>query len=166
MRVDVQIEGLGALGAKLEDMKRRMQNPHEAMNVAGQMIETFTIKRFSAQADPTGKPWVPLSDKTLALRRKGKRKKASPKILIDTGALRGGIRSVFPSKASVSVGVEGPARAYGATHQYGGANGKARIPRRAYLPIAVGGGFETAGPSGQLLQRIVATITKYIAGGK
>ena len=219
MDIRVTITGTQQVGDLLKKIRARIEAPEPALAVAGQMIESFTIKRFSAQQDPAGDPWKSLSQSTLAARQKGKgakrgsvatvkgsgplrrgeRRRAlqsgpvqrsgrfsdkGAKKLIDTGALRGGIRTTLGAKI-VSVGVEGPAKLYAATHQFGrGAigwrkkvkthsfqkekfrvGGSAAIPRRAFLPLNEAGGFERRGPAGELLKKVVVGILRYLVTG-
>jgi phage virion morphogenesis protein len=120
---------LNRLGALALDTKR-VEKPLKA--AGAYMLESIE-KNFQQQGRP--KRWDPLSPRTLAGRRRGRRKKGGLKILIDTARLK--------NSMSVKL-VEGPAVAVGtnvkyARRQHAGydsedkSRGHSRTPARAFL---------------------------------
>jgi phage virion morphogenesis protein len=124
--VSVDDKQVRDLFAKIE---RRGDSPRPALKSIGEYMIRRTFERFSAEKDPEGIPWLPLSEATL------KRKKPGLKILQgDTNLLRDEINYRVDSS---SVGI-GTALIYGAIHQLGGKAGrghKVTIPARPYLGV-------------------------------
>ena len=115
-------EAMGRLMQATEDFSDLM-----AGNIAD-AVQGMVADAFQEQGRP-GEPWVELSDKTLARRRKGKKATNSDRILQDTGRL----------KQSVSVGKAGPNSyevgsnlIYARVHQFGAViRRKTRMAKRA-----------------------------------
>ncbi len=109
-----------------------------AMRAIGEHILNITRERFNDQQDPDGKPWAPLSEATLARKRKN-----TDKILTERGYLRGNL-TYRADRNSVEVGSP---NIYAGVHQFGakkGAFGKTSrggpipwgdIPARPFLGI-------------------------------
>lgn len=98
-----EIQGLGKLLNRLEEMaldaSRRTDKP---LRAAGAYMLGSIEKNFQQQGRP--KRWDPLSPKTLASRRKGRRKKGRPKILINTARLKNSMSFKVIAGPSVAVG--------------------------------------------------------------
>jgi phage virion morphogenesis protein len=129
----------GFIGSKTKD-----KTP--AMKSIGQYMIRRTQERFSAEHDPEGNPWTPLSAMTYSRSFKGKRftrkglsKKFTTyilnrKILTKTHQLRHSITDEATNE-SVTIGTN---KIYAAIHQFGGMAGrgkKTKIPARQYLGI-------------------------------
>lgn len=116
----------------------------------GEVLHEEVMQRFETQRDPQGRPWAPLSEKTLLARaRRGKR---GTRILIVTAMLRNSFAPrVQREQRRVSIGPSGPAAVYAATHQFG----RGRIPQRAILPIGNAGP-----PRADLVAELRATIAE------
>lgn len=92
------------------------------------------MQRFETQSDPQGRPWAPLSEKTLVARARAG--KVGTKILIVSAMLRNSFAPrIQREQRRVSIGPSGPAAVYAATHQFG----RGRIPQRAILPVGNAG---------------------------
>jgi len=124
-------------------IERRGANPRPAFKSIGEYMLRRTEKRFHDEKDPEGNPWTPLSAATL-------KKKKHPKILTESGNLRG--RIVYEvGSSSVALGTN---VIYGAIHQLGGQAGrghKVTIPARPYL-----------GVNDADLREIAAILTDYL----
>ncbi len=115
-------DAMGRLMQATEDFTDLM-----AGNIAD-VVQGMVADAFQNQGRP-GEPWVELSKKTLARRRKGKKDSNSDRILQDTGRL----------KQSVSVGRAGPHSyevgsnlIYARIHQFGGViRRKTRLAKHA-----------------------------------
>jgi phage virion morphogenesis protein len=78
-------------------------------------VQTMVADAFREQGRP-GEPWVELSEKTLARRRKGKKASNSDRILQDTGRLK---QSVQVGKAGPHSYEVGSNELYARVHQFG-----------------------------------------------
>ena len=78
---------------------------------------------FTYQSDPWGRKWKPL--KPLTIRRKG-----HGTILIDTGALKRGIRARVEGER-ILIGIVGRAKKYGHFHL----TGTRKMPARPWAPV-------------------------------
>lgn len=155
MRIDENLSvTLKALGAAAADLSL-------AFDDAGMSLTLAAQRRFENEVGPAGVPWAPLSEVTLALRRrravskavagskaktdKGKAKAkeraesranemlAAAKILHQDGHLKGGVSHRFGADF-VEVGTD---RIYGRIQHLGGPTKgfiKGEIPARPYLP--------------------------------
>lgn len=105
-----------------------------ALAPMGEVLHEELQQRFETQTDPQGRPWAPLSDKTLELRaRRGFR---GTRILIVTAILRNSyVPRIAREEHRVSIGPGGAAAVYAATHQFGRGN----IPARPMLPVGNAG---------------------------
>jgi phage gpG-like protein len=82
-----------ALGSKLK-MTHEALLSTKLWDAVGQALRAETLRCFTEERAPDGTPWAPLSPATIAMRRGGRKGKASSsnvKILQDTGILRGSI---------------------------------------------------------------------------
>ena len=124
LTVQVQDKEVRSLFTTLE---RRGGNTRIAMASIGEYMLRRTDERFSAEKDPEGNPWQPLSPETL-------KTKKHPKILTESSNLRS--RIVYDADVtSVAIGTN---VIYGAIHQLGGKAGRGRkvtIPARPYLGV-------------------------------
>lgn len=94
----------------------------------GEHLLLATEERFDAERDSRGNPWAPLAPATL-------RKKRHPKILTESGRMRGSI-AYEAHRGSVELGTN---VVYGAIHQLGGRAGRGRkvqIPARPFLGVS------------------------------
>jgi phage virion morphogenesis protein len=122
-----------------------------ALAPMGEVLHEEVSQRFETQTDPQGRPWEPLSEKTLIARA---RKSRGTRILIVTAMLRNSFAPrVQPEARRVSIGPSGPAAAYAATHQFG----RGRIPARPMLPIGSAGP-----PRPELVAELRATLADSI----
>jgi len=97
----------------LNDLAARMADPSPVMKVIGEYMIRSTEDRFRSQGPaPDGMPWARLSQGTLA-------RKKNPKILTESGALRGGIHYQLRGTNAVLIG-PGTNIPYAAIHQLGG----------------------------------------------
>jgi phage virion morphogenesis protein len=136
--VTIQIDD-GEVRGTLQKLLSRLSHMRPAMEKIGATVEGFTRLRFVRQTDPWGTPWKPLSQTTIARRRKG-----SNVPLRDTGRLMNSITHRVISNNTVEVGTNVK---YAPTHQFGakkGAYGRTRrgasipwgnVPARAFLPL-------------------------------
>lgn len=119
-----------AVRAALNRLAARGGNLAPALKVIGEELVKSTEARFGSQGPaPDGTPWPKLSPMTLT-------RKKHPKILTESGHLRGSIRSRLLGSRAVAVGTN---RAYAAIHQLGGQAGRGRkvtIPARPYLGVS------------------------------
>lgn len=119
-----------------------------ALAPLGEVLHEELMQRFETQSDPQGRPWAPLSEKTLEARARAG--KIGTKILIVTAMLRNSYQPrVQRERRRVSIGPGGPAAVYAATHQFG----RGRIPARPMLPVGPGGP-----PRAALVQELRATL--------
>lgn len=179
--------GLGSKGfpegvAELQGMIDRIGDLTPAYEIAAERIRKFIDDRFDTSTDPTGKPWPELSEKTIALRRKG-----SKKPLVDTSDLRNSIHA----DAHPDVVKWGTNKIYAGAHQFGLPwktrkerppkegkkkrkrksravlkEGDPHVPARPFLPVRrVGEGFEyiDEGPAAKMWQKCREDVAKYIA---
>jgi len=113
--VRLALERLVEVGGNLEELWQDV----------GEHLLNTTRERFSAQQDPEGEDWQPLSERYLARKKKNK-----DKILTLDGYLRSTLAyQVEPHKLLV-----GTNRVYGATHQLG--DEERGIPARPYLGLS------------------------------
>lgn len=113
----------------LQQIANQLENPRRMYGILGETLKKIHSDRFKAETAPEGKKWKPLSDRTLALKRKrGK----STKILRQDGYLA--------DKTAYNVsndGVEfGSQEIYAQLHQFGGKAGRGKkvtIPARPWL---------------------------------
>lgn len=128
-----EIQGLESLIKRLSELALDTRRVEKPLKAAGAYMLGSIEKNFQQQGRP--KKWDPLSPRTLAGRRKGRRKKGGAKILIDSARL----------KNSMSVAlVEGPAALVGTNVKYArrqhhgydsekGGRGHAKTPARPFL---------------------------------
>jgi phage virion morphogenesis protein len=101
------IEGFESLIKRLGELALDTRRVEKPLKAAGAYMLGSIEKNFQQQGRPT--KWDPLSPRTLAGRRKGRRKKGGAKILIDTARLK--------NSMSVQL-VEGPAALVGTNVKY------------------------------------------------
>jgi phage virion morphogenesis protein len=108
--VSIKIDDRQVLNS-LQELSRRMGNPAAAMKIIGERILLQTEERFNREGPaPDGSPWPPLAAST-------RRRKKHPKILTESGRLRGRIRYQLLGNSTLVVGSAEP---YAAIHQLGG----------------------------------------------
>lgn len=119
-----------------------------ALAPMGEVMLEDLQQRFETQTDPQGRPWAPLSEKTLLAR--ARRRRGGTRILIVSAMLRNSFQPrIQREQRRVSIGPGGPAAVYAATHQFG----RGRIPGRPMLPVGPGGP-----PRAALVQELRATL--------
>lgn len=132
---------------KLQSKLKALQKPilQKAARQVGEALASSTIRRFSEQRDPSGRPWKPLSAVTvfgsLSFTKKGQVTKRSERqargrlILIQSARLRNSISSnVAGTKAYIGTNVK-----YARIHQMGGMAGRGKkvsIPARPFLGVS------------------------------
>jgi phage gpG-like protein len=96
---DIRVSGLAGLQRNLKKLSKGLGDTKtlNKMRVAG--MDGFIEKNFQTEGQlvAPGGSWKPLDRKTIAARRKGKRK-ASPKILQDTGLMKNTRKFVIGDK--------------------------------------------------------------------
>lgn len=96
----------------------------------GEALKEAIDQTFELQRDPYGRPWAPLSEKTLIARA---RKTRANKILIVSAMLKNSFAyRVERGARRVKIAPGGPAAVYASTHQFGRGN----IPKRQMVPDA------------------------------
>lgn len=103
----MDIQGLEKLLNRLGEIALDTSHTEKPLRAAGAYMLGSIEKNFQEQGRP--KRWDPLSPRTIAGRRKGRRKKGGPKILINSARLK--------NSMSVKL-VEGPAAAVGTNVVY------------------------------------------------
>lgn len=109
MKIAVRYDDAGAR-AFITGLEGRLKSLVPALKQVGEHVLRATEERFSREKAPDGSKWAPLSPSTL------KRKKG-PKILTESGMLRGTIRWQLVGTTAVAIGTNKP---YGRIHQLGG----------------------------------------------
>jgi phage gpG-like protein len=162
--VKVDVRGIKEIKAALKKMQARTVDLSPVLKVAVNDLNTMETDAFRKSVDPgTGSPWAPLSETTLARRRKGTGR-GGPKTLWDTGHLRGSL--VSKSENSVaSAGrdlvVFGTNVPYAAVHQDG--SKQKNIPKRQFLPTQ----WNVVGtPAYNAMKKIASRVRNYILTGK
>lgn len=109
---------------------RRVEKPLKA---SGAYMLGSIEKNFQAQGRP--KRWDPLSPRTLAGRRKGRRKKGGPKILIDTARLKNSmsVKLVEGPGALVGTNVKYARRQHAGYDSEQKGRGHSKTPARAFM---------------------------------
>jgi len=93
----------------LAKLLRAGKNLQPAMKSIGEYLLRATEERFSQEQDPQGRPWTPLAAAT-------RKRKKGPKILTESGRMRGSIvYRAFKDRVVVGTNV-----VYAAIHQLGG----------------------------------------------
>lgn len=111
-----------------------LQGLDSALAPLAEVLHEEVSQRFETQTDPAGRPWTPLSERTLLAR--AKRGFRGTRILIVTAILRNSyVPRIAREQRRVSIGPGGAAAVYAATHQLG----RGRIPARPVLPIGSAG---------------------------
>lgn len=161
--------------ASLQKLLTRMHNMTPALTALGDEIVERTRQRFDTATGPDGAAWAPHSIATLAmasgalgkgyrrkngeLNKRGEKKLASKRLLVDSGFLSG---NIFPSVSGNTLTIGTPAQ-YAAIHQFGGQAGrghKVTIPARPFLPIHADG---TLYPQEQ--QLVLQTLNDFLVDG-
>lgn len=102
-----------AVKARMAELYRKMHDPSPVLKPIGEYMVRSTEDRFRSQGPaPDGTPWAPLKKSTL------KRKK-HPKILTESGDLRGDIHYQLLDTHRVAIGPSSRIK-YAAIHQLGG----------------------------------------------
>ncbi len=125
MKISVKVDDVGTK-AYVTGVEGRLKNMVPALKAIGEHTLIATEGRFERQQDPGGRKWAPLKPST-------RRRKKHPKILTESGMLRGTIRYRLMGTNAVAIGTNRP---YGRIHQLGGKAGRshrATIPARPYL---------------------------------
>jgi phage gpG-like protein len=125
------------------------------MKIIGEYMVRSTENRFNRQGPaPDGTPWKPLAAST-------KKRKKHPKILTESGALRGDIHYQLLGTHGVAIGTSGRIP-YAAIHQLGGTiNRKARI---GVLAFKNKGGFMSRSTAGKRKTAVRIAFAHYGAG--
>lgn len=142
------------LARKLSAMAARSQDMTPAMKVGAEAIKRLITMTFSSQASPVGAKWKPLSEKTIARRRKG-----SSTALVDTGVLRNSV-ATSSGPRTILFGTNVP---YAGFQQFG----TKRIPARPFMPITRSGQLmDDNAPAKVVFDRIWRAVGSYIVNGK
>jgi len=148
------------LETKLSRIMARARDMRPAMKDIGEYMLGVTDERFSAEEDPSGRPWQPHSPLTLMIaygwtRRKKDGSTSRRKLYTQKGGLTSGferyamnrkiltlssrLRKSIHYQATEDSVVIGTDAVYAAIHQFGGKAGRGRkvsIPARPYLGIS------------------------------
>ena len=114
MRIDVRINDQRVIDA-LNQISRAGKDLRPVMRHIGEGLLNSTRERFNTQESPGGSPWAPLSETTLARKRRNQ-----DKILTESGDLR---RDIVYSVGDDFVEI-GSSRIYAGTHQFGASKGE------------------------------------------
>ncbi|MDG4949292.1 phage virion morphogenesis protein [Actinobacillus equuli] len=117
---------------KLQNIASQLQHPRKLHGVLGETLKKIHAERFKQEIDPEGNHWQPLSNSTLAQKRKrGK----STKILRQDGYLSDKTAYNYNDER-VEFGSDAK---YARLHQFGGKTGKSHkvtIPARRWLGLS------------------------------
>jgi len=149
IRIDMKDD---AVKAALSDLFRKVSDLAPIMKIIGEYMVRSTEDRFNRQGPaPDGSPWAPLASSTL------KRKK-HPKILTESGALRGDIHFELLGKNGVAIGTT-ERIPYAAIHQLGGViDHKART---GILAFRNRGGFLSRKAAGRRKTAVRIAVAHY-----
>jgi phage virion morphogenesis protein len=110
IRIEVHDE---AVQAALAGLSRRVANLSPVMRIVGEYMVRSTEERFDSQGPaPDGNPWAPLAAST-------RKRKKHPKILTESGAMRGDIHYSSLGTHAVAIGTT-TRIPYAAIQQLGG----------------------------------------------
>lgn len=128
--INIHAKGLKKVNDYIAKMGKYLREPKAFYKTASEIGFQDIIKHFRDEQGPT-KKWRPLSETT-----KSMRKQTDPKILQDSGDLRGSIMPIFTNrKAEIGTNLN-----YGKLHQEGGTvafKGKNRkVPARPFIWIS------------------------------
>lgn len=113
------------LRAALKQLAAKLDNLQPFFRDIGETLLNSTRERFRAQTAPDGTPWIGLSPRYAARKRKNR-----DKILTLDGRLRGTLAK-FADAESLRIGTP---LIYGATHQFG--RPEANLPARPFLGLS------------------------------
>lgn len=151
--VRIQVDDREVLAA-LRRLEQAGGDLSTALGVIGEKLLRSHKDRYDTERDPEGRPWAPLSDKTLRRKmlkgvRRGKggrrsltgrggstkagaiRALAGAKILVESGHLRDELRYQVLGGTTLELGTS---YIYGATHQFGDPD--RNIPARPFLGLS------------------------------
>jgi phage virion morphogenesis protein len=152
IRIEMKDE---AVKAALIGLSRKFSDLSPVMKIIGEYMVRSTENRFNRQGPaPDGSPWKPLAASTL------KRKK-HPKILTESGALRGDIHYHLLGTRGVAIGTSGRIP-YAAIHQLGGT-----IAHKAWIGVLAfkkKGGFMSRSDAGKRKTAIRVAFAHYGEG--
>ena len=124
----LELDGIEAVQAKLNELLARGQNLQPAMADIGEMLLLSHDERWRDQVAPDGTPWAPLSQDY-----KARKKKNQDTILVLNDILRSHL-NYDAGPASLEFGTPSE---YGAIHHFGGSEDmrpqNAAIPARPWL---------------------------------
>lgn len=130
MQVDIRIEN-DTLTPALKRLAANAADLTPAMRAIAGVLKDNVAEAFATESSPDGKPWLPLSPKTLA--RRQRRGTWPGSILRETGDLAASISSSHGSAHAIA----GTNKIYAATHQFG--DSSRNIPQREFLGISAEG---------------------------
>lgn len=126
------IQGLRLLLNRIAEMAHDVRHADAALKAGAQVAVTSINRNFDVQGRP---PFKGLSQSTLAGRRRG-RGRGGPKILQDTGRLKGSIHATPPTGGSVKIATN---VVYAARQHYGYPGGTgpghSKTPARPYMML-------------------------------
>ena len=130
MVINFQVQGLKKLERKLKAAQDIMRSLKPYWQQVGMYIQRQTIKeRFEKEQSPSGEKWKPLSDMTIAIRRK-KHPTGDMRILQDSGELRRILAKPVAVEAGNSYVIFGTKLKYACIHQFGGSINVSKKQRR------------------------------------
>ncbi len=155
--IELDFDSLEQLARQADGMAQRAQDLTPVLKPRAESLRTVINDAFSDSQSPNDEAWPSLKPATVAKRRKGSRRP-----LVDTGLLRGSVRTEA-GKGRVVFGVGGTAAGYAPFHQFG----TKHIPRRAFLPTDAEGNAEfRRGPARRWLDRTMQRVLRFILTGE
>jgi len=155
--IHIDLRGWTKLESEIDGMAKRVADLSPALDPAASGLDSVLLDSFRTSSSPFGAPWEPLSDTTVARRRRG-----SSKPLVDTGQLRSATHARREGKRSIVFGTSGAPATYAPTHQFG----RGKIPARPFLPIVNDKVSVDGGRVGAWWARTRDAIVNYVLRGK
>jgi len=149
IRIELKDE---AVRVALNDLSRKFSDLSPVMKIIGEYMVKSTEDRFNRQGPaPDGSAWKPLAAST-------RKRKKHPKILTESGALRGDIHYQLVGTHGVAIGTSGRIP-YAAIQQLGGTiNQKART---GVLAFRNKGGFMSRAAAGKRKTAVRIAFASY-----
>lgn len=130
MKITLEMLGVDMTRKQVDKLKKK-PTAKKVWNTISWILHSEVLRNFAKECAPDGSPWKPLAALTIQLRTKGKNKSADrrPRILQDSGRLRGSIAA----RHGEGWAEVGTTLSYAPTHQYG--DPSRRIPARSFVGL-------------------------------
>lgn len=152
--VSIEVTGSEQLQALLRRAAGELQRPRDLMQAIGARMVANIERRFDAERDPSGVPWLPLARSTVARYAKQDKGKARGSILERTGNMRNTL-AANAGDDYVEVGMsrltDGGGWAIALLHE----TGTRRMPRRGIFLADPDAGTLGAGDEADIEREIV-----------